>query len=493
MQHSPNKGDKFAEFTLIERIARGGNGEVWSASDPAASRIAIKFLMKIKQIAYTRFRSEVKVLRDVAGIAGILPVIASDLPEDVGERRAWYAMPLATPLTSAANAWSPQQRVIAIAQAAYTMTALHKRQIAHRDIKLSNLVLYNKRCHICDFGLVDYPGKADLTGNKEQLGPIWTMAPEVRRSGSTADPFPADVYSLPKTLWIILTGRFKCFNGQFIPNRELSIKNSCGELYITPLEDILVRATDHLPTNRPTIAEFASALTEWLAISKSWEEHNPLQWKEAFSKLFPLSVPTRATWEDVDAIAAALNVIGHIPNLNHMFFPDGGGLDFDYVAKSDGEPGCIELHAEYTVLVKPSRLCFESFGEESQWNYFRLECSKLEPSGVYHDYGDEDSEELTDLGNGQYVNRSVWDENSYEGNPLAAEARVIVRYFGGSFVVFQKTSQYNRGGRKLDGYDAKHNRMTSDQFREFIDRYRTAYNKRQARREAEKLSADEGK
>ncbi len=490
-QHSPLPGETLGEFTLVERIARGGNGEVWRASGQKDEQVAIKVLMKVKQIAYQRFRSEVQVTQQVAGVAGILPVLAHNLPEKLSEGRAWYAMPLAVPLATAGSAWSPRMKVLAITQAAYTMAELHRRKIAHRDIKLSNLLFYKERCHICDFGLVDYPGKADLTGNKEQLGPIWTMAPEVRRNGRSADPFPADVYSLAKTLWITLTGHSKGFDGQFMPEGELSIRDVCVDLYITPLETIVKSATDHLPEKRPTMAEFASALSDWAALSKSWEKCNPLQWKEACSKLFPVAVPARATWEDIDEIAIALDVIGHIPSLNHVFFPDGGGLDFDHVVKSQNEAGCIELHFEYAVLVKPLRLQFESFANETQWNYFRLECAELEPSGVYNNYDDQESEELTDLGDGRYVNRSYWDNNSYHGAPLGPDARVLVRYFGGAFVIFQKSSQYNYGGGKLDGYDGRHNRMTSDVFREYIDRYRIAYNTREAKREAEKLSAQE--
>jgi serine/threonine-protein kinase len=82
------------------------------------------------------------------------------------------------------------------------MAALHERQIAHRDIKPGNLVMFDNLCHVVDFGLVHYPEKTALTGYKEHIGPLWTMAPEVRRNGRNADPFPADVFSLAKTLWI---------------------------------------------------------------------------------------------------------------------------------------------------------------------------------------------------------------------------------------------------------------------------------------------------
>lgn len=458
-------------------MARGGNGEVWRASSDAGQSVAIKFLMKAKLIAYQRFRSEVRVLNEVRGVEGILPVLDSHLPPTLDEARPWYAMPLAEPLLEVAENLSFRQRVLSIAQVAFTMKDLHDREISHRDIKPGNLLIYKRRCHICDFGLVNYPSKEDLTGSKEQLGPLWTMAPEVRRMGTRADPFPADVYSLAKTLWIVLTGKQRGFDGQFDPEGALGIREVSGDLYVTPLEQLLARATGHEPSKRPNMGQFAASLKSWLSLSRDWEQHNPLQWKEAFHKLFPVSVPSRAVWEDIDSIAAALNVIGNIPNLNHLFFPGGGGTDFDRVLRSKYEPDCIELHTSYVNVIRPSKLYFESFGTDPQWNYFRLECAPLQPSGVYSDYKGQQSEELTDLGRGDYVERSAWDDNSYGEEPLPESARLVVRHFKGAFVVFQKTSQYNTGSGSLDAYDGRHNRMTADQFREYIQKYKTAFEK----------------
>jgi len=155
----------------------------------------------MKNVAYTRFRDEVAALHLVAGIEGILPVLGFDMPQELNVRRPWYAMPVAAPLLNRVKRMSPRSKVAGIAEVAETMAQLHAKGIAHRDIKPGNLLFYGRRLHIADFGLVDYPNKPDITGSKEELGPRWTMAPEVRRDGKSADPFPADVYSLAKTLW----------------------------------------------------------------------------------------------------------------------------------------------------------------------------------------------------------------------------------------------------------------------------------------------------
>ena len=98
---SPAGGDRVGTWILKHRIDTGGNGEVWFAEGSDGKSAAIKILMKTKPVAYTRFKQEVEVLKLVAGVSGILPVLDSDLPADRGDRRPWYAMPVAIPLLEA--------------------------------------------------------------------------------------------------------------------------------------------------------------------------------------------------------------------------------------------------------------------------------------------------------------------------------------------------------------------------------------------------------
>ena len=187
----PAKGDNLGAWTLQHRLGWGGNGEVWAAENAGGNQVAIKLLMKTKTVAYTRFRQEVAVLKLLAGIDGILPILDSDLPLDPDAQRPWYAMPIATPLLQAIADKETRERLRFIAEAAETMAQLHARNIFHRDIKPANLLSFGGKCHIGDFGLVDYPDKTDLTAPMADLGPRWTMAPEVRRKHNKADSAPA--------------------------------------------------------------------------------------------------------------------------------------------------------------------------------------------------------------------------------------------------------------------------------------------------------------
>ncbi len=401
-------------------------------------------------------------------LPGVVPILEAHLPEDPQTDRPWYSMPLGRPLWDAFASKDPRAISGAFVRIAETLASLHAQKIAHRDIKPANLLLIGNSPAIADFGLVDYPDKQELTAPREAIGPRVAMAPEIRELGPAADALPADVYSLAKTFWMFLTGRKQGFEGQYHDDTSIGLRQHIRNEYLAPLENLLKAATDHRPTSRPTMAEFQARLKEWLRIVDSWEERNPLEWIDVQRRLFPVIRPERAIWTDIDDIVQILSLLGERTGLNHLFFPSGGGMDLTGAIRSDVEPGCIELDTEgQTVVLRPARLLFESFGTDAQWDYFRLEAAPLDPSGVYDEAGLGLDEEVTEIPDVGYVERWHWDENEYEEKSLPEGSRVVSRYFGGAFVIFQKTSFYNRISAT---YDARHNKMSADEFREYMSK-----------------------
>lgn len=459
-------GIALGRWTLIERIGRGGNAQVWRSQDPAGKMAALKVLIKNKQIARQRFCDEVRIMQ-TCGVSGVVPVLDSSLPEWPAEDYAWYAMPVGVPLAKFLDRKNIAEIVSQFVKIANALVELHAKGITHRDIKPANIIVINREACLGDFGLVDYPDKSDLTGFQEELGPRWTMAPEIRRHEHNGDTRPADVYSLAKSLWIAISGRSEGFDGRYDGSEAVSIRPYAPEAFVGPLEELLTEGTEHDPTSRPGMREFRDGLLSWLELHSDFAKRNPLEWKYAQKKLFPIRTPGHAEWRGMEDIVSVLNTIGPKTNLNHLFFPTGGGLDLEHATLSQREEGCIELVTNGLVsLLKPKSLQFEGFGAGEEWDYFRLECAFLEPSGVYESSSLRGYEEVLDLGDGQYVNRAHWDNGEFDGEPLPEGARPISRYFEGVFVIFQKTSTYNR---IPSTYDGRHSKMGAEEFRNHIE------------------------
>lgn len=227
--------------------------------------------------------------------------------------------------------------------------------------------------------------------------------------------------------------------------------------------------TSHDPSARPSLDHFIEKLKEWKRINDDFEDRNGHEWREVAEKIFPLGSPTRAQWEDRRQICDILNIAASNSGLNHMFYPTGGGMTL-LEARLSAENGMIELRTGEGAceVCFPDRLLFESCAGKPEWNYFRLELKKIHPA-LFNDSTAflEVSEELTEVRPGVYAPLDAWFNNEIDGDPLAETARRVTRFSGGSFVVFSTTSVYNR---TPETYDARHNLMSTEEFRAYIHR-----------------------
>lgn len=494
MKRVYKRDTKYGDWTLISFLGGGGNGEVWTCKNSKGEINAIKLLKNVKPKPYSRFTDETIVIEKNSDIKGIIPLIDKFLPEKLIGQTPYFVMPFAETSEKKVkglpiegnrmgfyNEYESElsillKKIEAILQISETLSELHSRQIYHRDIKPANILYYDGRFSLADFGLVDYPNKKDISFKNEEIGAKWTMAPEMRRESSNADASKADIYSLAKTLWIYLTENSKGFDGQYSTESIIHIKKYYPKSYTSPIDILLLNCTDNDPAKRPTIENFIFTLNEWKQLAEDFHERNHEQWFEIQNKLFPTSIPKRVVWEDINDIVKVLKVVSSYHALNHLFLPSGGGLDLEDVRLSF-EENCIELDFQLIDVVKPKRLLFESFGYNHEWNYFRLEADELEPSGVYEvEQGEEpyekthDREEVTQIYPGQYEDYNYIENSSYrEQDDYEYESpkdmKHITRWFRGSFVIFSKRSVYNRTSST---YDGRHNKMSTDEFRDYI-------------------------
>jgi hypothetical protein len=196
-----------------------------------------------------------------------------------------------------------------------------------------------------------------------------------------------------------------------------------------------------------------------------------IEWEGVLREIFKGPIPEHRTWTDKKEIVRALYFLGRNPNLNQTYLPEGCRLHLKR-GEDSSEPDCLDLHfVDHPVcIVKPRVLIFQSFEKSYEWAYFRLETKELEPSGWYENLTGI-KEELTEISPGDYADRKYWDLGSYEYDetgreiPLSSRARIVLRYFSGSFVIFAKGSGFNEISSSAEG---NHSKMTAEAFKKYI-------------------------
>lgn len=91
-------------------------------------------------------------------------------------------------------------------QVAEALAEAHRRQIIHRDVKSSNIIIDRKnRARLLDFGLASFEGPTDVTMTMDTAGTPAYMAPErFERGGGDAR---GDIWALGVVLYEAVTGR----------------------------------------------------------------------------------------------------------------------------------------------------------------------------------------------------------------------------------------------------------------------------------------------
>ena len=203
-------------YTLTERIAIGGMGEVWKARDKVLGRIVA---VKILKEEYTgdpgfleRFRAEARntALLNHPGVANVF---------DYGEEdnSAYLVMELVpgNPLSSIIEREGtlPPDRVLNfIAQTARALAAAHSQGLVHRDVKPGNLIITpDDRVKVTDFGIARLANQVPLTATGQVMGTAQYLAPE-QATGQAATA-SSDMYSLGIIGYECLVGR-RPFTGE---------------------------------------------------------------------------------------------------------------------------------------------------------------------------------------------------------------------------------------------------------------------------------------
>ncbi|WP_151083848.1 protein kinase domain-containing protein [Nocardioides cynanchi] len=250
--------DAAERYRLDRRIATGGMGEVWYATDTVLDRaVAVKLLkQEHADDAVFRSRFEVEARHAAAlrhpGVAQVFDFGAGD------EQHAPFLVMEyvdGQPLSALLRSGEPMDPAAAgalLAGAADAIGAAHAQGIVHRDVKPGNLLVTpDHRVKITDFGIARAADGLALTRTGEVMGTPQYLSPE-QAEGKPASP-ASDVYSLGAVAFECLVGRRPFVAESAIATALAHLREPVPELPDTvppALADVVRRALAKDPDDR---------------------------------------------------------------------------------------------------------------------------------------------------------------------------------------------------------------------------------------------------
>jgi serine/threonine protein kinase/tetratricopeptide (TPR) repeat protein len=248
-------GDVFAgRYRMIERVGRGGMGDVWKVDD-----LTLQIPVALKLMASTSLSERVRLLHE-ARLARQITHPAVCRVFDVGEagETIFFSMEfvqgedLAALLKRSGRLTS--ERVVEIGrQLCAGLAAAHAEGVLHRDLKPANVLIdSNGRVRITDFGIAVTTSDA---GPRVLIGTLGYMAPEqLAADGHVSER--TDVYGLGVILYELVTGQ---------PHHVVEAADKASQLPILApginarLQRAIAKAIAADPRDRPATASALAA------------------------------------------------------------------------------------------------------------------------------------------------------------------------------------------------------------------------------------------
>ena len=205
-------GVRVAERFEIERIAAsGGMGTVYRAHDRHTGHaVALKVLAASAAGERARFLREVRVLAELRHPAIVRYVAHGETPE----HEPWLAMEWLDGETLSQRLsrghLSTEETLVVARRIAEALAAAHAREVVHRDVKPSNVLLVSGdlgAAKLIDFGVVRLARRDSVrTRTGVLVGTVQYMSPEQARGRAKIDA-RSDVFALGCVMFRCLTGR----------------------------------------------------------------------------------------------------------------------------------------------------------------------------------------------------------------------------------------------------------------------------------------------
>ena len=298
---------QMGNYKLVERLGRGGMGEVWRADHRRLARsAAVKFIRR--DTLTTSSAGDLKSLirrfeREASATARLRSPHTVEL-YDFGvtpEGTLYYVMELLDGLDTETlvrrfGPLPPERVVFLLVQACRSLAEAHQLKLVHRDIKPANVLvcrLGNELdfVKILDFGLVrstvtTAEPQTQLTAAGQVGGTPAYIAPEMVVDADSVG-HSADIYGLGCVAYYLLTGQL-VFEGQSSMSilvehvRSTPVPPSERTELAIPadLEQVVLDCLAKTPTDRPKSAEELERRLLACELERAWTPERAREWWE---------------------------------------------------------------------------------------------------------------------------------------------------------------------------------------------------------------------
>ncbi len=264
-------------YRIVGRLGQGAMADVYDAVDSTGHSVALKVFKAGGGMSYTmieRFRREAEATKKLRRHPHILTVYASGNEGDY-HYIAMEKVEDSRSLETLGRQRPPVGKVLELGvKIAGALHYAHERQIIHRDVKPSNILLDEfDEPLLADFGVAELTDWPSLTLSGALTGTPMYMSPEQARSESCGPC--SDVYSLAVVLYEAITGSLPYDLGEAPPTPAIldAVKNRApvpprqrDPRVSRDLNYVLMRALRKNPAERQGSArDFAADLEAVLA------------------------------------------------------------------------------------------------------------------------------------------------------------------------------------------------------------------------------------
>lgn len=267
-------------YRLVSRIAGGGMGEVWKATDVVLGRTVALKVLRPEFAEDGEFRERLRREARAASVIshpGVVPVFDFGEVDRIGSMPLSYlVMEFVDGLTLAAEVAAlgplgPERTLLILEQAAAGLEAAHEAGVIHRDVKPGNLIVTPQGdVKITDFGIAHASDVVPLTRTGALTGTARYLSPEQARGGSGTAA--SDVYSLGVVAYACLTGEVPFHEGNDVAIALAHVQQRPADLpgdIPEALRNLVMSMLNKDPADRPAsagiVAEVARSLRRQIA------------------------------------------------------------------------------------------------------------------------------------------------------------------------------------------------------------------------------------